>query len=185
MGTDEERMKRGVVLWFTGLPGSGKTTISRGVEEKLREDGVKVERLDGDWARRTVSIGAGFTRDERRRHLIRIAWIARLLSRNGITVLCSFVSPYRDVREEVRKIIEEEAEFYEIYVRCSLKEVMRRDPKGLYAKALRGEIKHMTGLDDPYEAPERPDLILDTEREKLEQNVEKVLELLREDGWVM
>jgi len=176
-------LSRGVVVWLTGLPGSGKTTLARGVAEKLRARGYRVELLDGDWARRTVSEGAGFTRDERRRHLKRIAWIARLLARNGVVVLCSFVSPYRDVRKEVREIVEEEGiPFIEVYVKASLETVMKRDPKGLYAKALRGEIKHMTGVDDPYEPPESPDVVVDTEKLSVDEGVEVILSALKRSG---
>ncbi len=175
-------LDRGLVVWFTGLPGSGKTTIASGVAERLREAGYKVELIDGDWARRTISLGAGYTREERKTHLHRIAWVARLLARNGVIVLCSFVSPYRDVRRMIRGIIGEEAPFLEIYVKCSIEEAIRRDPKGLYAKALRGEIKHMTGIDDPYEPPENPDLTLDTEHDTPQQNIAKTLQLLEQHG---
>ncbi len=175
-------LDKGLVVWFTGLPGSGKTTIASGVAERLREAGYRVELIDGDWARKTISLGAGYTREERRVHLHRIAWVARLLARNGVVVLCSFVSPYRDVRRMIRGIVEEEAPFLEVYVKCSVEEAIRRDPKGLYAKALRGEIKHMTGIDDPYEPPENPDLVVDTEQDPIDVNVEKVLELLRSRG---
>ena len=175
-------LDKGLVVWFTGLPGSGKTTIASGVAERLREAGYRVELIDGDWARKTISLGAGYTREERRVHLHRIAWVARLLARNGVVVLCSFVSPYRDVRRMIRGIVEEEAPFLEVYVKCSVEEAIRRDPKGLYARALRGEIKHMTGIDDPYEPPENPDLVVDTEQDPIDVNVEKVLELLRSRG---
>ena len=175
-------LDKGLVVWFTGLPGSGKTTIASRVAERLREAGYRVELIDGDWARKTISLGAGYTREERRVHLHRIAWVARLLARNGVVVLCSFVSPYRDVRRMIRGIVEEEAPFLEVYVKCSVEEAIRRDPKGLYAKALRGEIKHMTGIDDPYEPPENPDLVVDTEQDPVDVNVEKVLELLRSRG---
>ncbi len=175
-------LDKGLVVWFTGLPGSGKTTIASGVAERLREAGYRVELIDGDWARKTISLGAGYTREERRVHLHRIAWVARLLARNGVVVLCSFVSPYRDVRRMIRGIVEEEAPFLEVYVKCSVEEAIRRDPKGLYARALRGEIKHMTGIDDPYEPPENPDLVVDTEQDPVDVNVEKVLELLRSRG---
>ncbi|MCE4610781.1 MAG: adenylyl-sulfate kinase [Desulfurococcales archaeon] len=167
-------LERGLVVWLTGLPGSGKTTIAEGVAERLRSEGFKVEVLDGDWARATVSEGSGFTREERIRHLKRIAWIARLLARNGVVVLCSFVSPYRDARRMVREIVEEEVPFVEVYVKASLEEVMRRDPKGLYKKALKGEIKHFTGVSDPYEPPDSPDLVIDTERESVEESVDRL-----------
>ena len=175
-------LEKGMVVWFTGLPGSGKTTIASGVAERLREAGYRVELIDGDWARKTISLGAGFTREERRVHLHRVAGVARLLARNGVVVLCSFVSPYREVRRMIRGIVEEEAPFLEVYVKCSVEEAIRRDPKGLYARALRGEIKHMTGIDDPYEPPENPDLVVDTEKDPVETNVEKVLEMLRGRG---
>ncbi|RLG79606.1 MAG: adenylyl-sulfate kinase, partial [Thermoprotei archaeon] len=145
----------------------------------LRNRGYRVELLDGDWARQTVSAGSGFTREERTAHLKRIAWIARLLARNGVIVLCSFVSPYREARKAVRDIVEEEVPFKEIYVYCPLEECIRRDPKGLYKKALRGEIKHFTGISDPYEPPENPDLVLNTYKDSVETNVEKVLEAVR------
>ncbi len=162
----------GVVVWLTGLPGSGKTTIGRIVQEELRSMGYRVELLDGDWVRATINVEAGFTREERRKHLLRVAWIARLLARNEVIVLCSFVSPYRDVRAEVRRIVSEETPFSEVYVKCSLEEAMRRDPKGLYRKALRGEIKNFTGISDPYEEPENPDLVIDTEATSPEEAAE-------------
>lgn len=164
-------LDKGFVVWLTGLPGSGKTTIAMGVMQKLRERGYRVELLDGDWVRKTISVGAGFTREERRQHLLRVAWISRLLARNGVIVLCSFVSPYIEVREEIRKIIEEEVPFIEVYVKCSVEECIKRDPKGLYKKALKGEIKHMTGLDDPYEPPKNPALTIDTENNSKEDNI--------------
>jgi len=168
-------LDKGFVVWFTGLPGSGKTTLAKGVAEKLREKGFRVEVIDGDWARKTISLGAGFTREERRIHLHRIAWVARLLARNGVIVLCSFVSPYREVRRMIREIIEEEAPFVEIYVQCPLEECIRRDPKGLYKKALRGEIKHFTGISDPYEPPENPDIIVNTVLYSVQENIEKIM----------
>ena len=177
-------LDRGFVVWFTGLPGSGKTTVANAVASKLRESGYRVEVLDGDWVRTTINPDAGFTREERRIHLRRVAWIARLLARNGVIVLCSFVSPYRSVRKEIREIVEEEAPFIEVYCKCSLQECIRRDPKGLYRKALRGEIKHFTGISDPYEEPENPELTLDTEHELPSKNAEKVLDKLRKLGLI-
>jgi len=175
---------KGFVVWFTGLPGSGKTTIARGVMEKLRKRGYRVELLDGDWVRKTINPDAGFTREERNRHLYRVAWIARLLARNGVIVLCSFVSPYRDTRAKIREIVEEEVPFIEAFVKCSLEEVIRRDPKGLYKKALRGEIKHMTGIDDPYEEPLNPEIVVDSEHNSIEKNIETVIRYLEEKGLI-
>ena len=169
----------GAVVWLTGLPGSGKTSIAKVVYRKLREQGCRVEVLDGDEVRRWLSPEAGFTREDRERHLRRVAHVARLLGRNGVIVLCCFVSPYRSIRGEVRRIVESGGvRFFEVFVKCSLEECMRRDPKGLYKRALRGEIKHMTGLDDPYEPPEKPDLILDSERLSAEENADLLFEKL-------
>ena len=174
-------MDKGFVIWITGLPGSGKTTIARGVAEKLKEKGLKVELLDGDEVRKWLSPEAGFTREDRTRHLIRVAHVAKLLARNGVAVIASFVSPYRDVREKARQIVEGEGlPFIEVYVECSLEECIRRDPKGLYKRALRGEIKHMTGIDDPYEPPENPEVKVNTEKRTATENVEKVINKLIE-----
>lgn len=169
---------KGVVVWLTGLPGSGKTTIAKKTAEVLRERGYRVEVLDGDEVRKWLSPEAGFTREDRERHLRRVAHVARLLARNGVVVLCSFVSPYRKIRREIREIVEKDAPFVEVFVKCSVEECIRRDPKGLYKRALRGEIKHMTGISDPYEPPETPELVLDTEKDSVEKNVQMLLELL-------
>lgn len=178
------RSEEGFVVWFTGLPGSGKTTVAESLRKKLRDAGYRVELLDGDWVRRTINPDAGFTKEQRKIHLLRVAWIARLLARNGVITLCSFVSPYRDVRSEIRKIIEEEAPFIEVYAKCSLEECIRRDPKGLYKRALAGEIKNFTGVDDPYEEPENPELVIDTEHDSAEENAKKILEKLKEAGLI-
>ncbi len=177
-------LDKGFVVWFTGLPGSGKTTIAKGVMEELRKRGYRVELLDGDWVRKTINPDAGFTREERNRHLYRVAWIARLLARNGVIVLCSFVSPYRDTRAKIREIVEEEVPFIEAFVKCSLEEVIRRDPKGLYKRALRGEIKHMTGIDDPYEEPLNPEITVDSEHNSIEENVKTVIKYLEDKGLI-
>jgi len=175
-------LEKGFVVWFTGLPASGKTTLANALAVRLREAGYRVEVLDGDWVRQTISAGSGFTKEERERHLLRVAWVARLLARNGVIVLCSFVSPYREVRRKVRGIVEEEAPFFEVYVKCSLEECMRRDPKGLYKRALTGEIPHFTGVSDPYEEPENPDLVVDTETLTPGEGAERVLQLLLSKG---
>jgi adenylylsulfate kinase len=177
-------LEKGFVVWFTGLPASGKTTLANTLALYLRKNGYRVEILDGDWVRQTINIGSGFTREEREKHLLRVAWVARLLARNGVIVLCSFVSPYRDVRKKVREIIEEEAPFLEVYVKCSLEECIKRDPKNLYKKALAGEIPHFTGISDPYEEPEKPDLVVDTEKTNPEENAQLVLHLIQQRGLI-
>ena len=174
-------MEKGCVVWLTGLPGSGKTTIARILEKELRARGYKVELLDGDEVRKWLSPEAGFTREDRERHLRRVIYVSKLLARNGVIVLASFVSPYRSIRAEARRII---GDFIEVYVKCSLETVIKRDPKGLYARALRGEIKHMTGIDDPYEEPENPEVIVDTEKDPPEENAKKILQKLEELGYI-
>ena len=180
MGENPKCLDKGIVVWLTGLPGSGKTTLAMRVAEKLRREGYRVEVIDGDWARKTISLGAGYTKEERRIHLHRIAWVARLLARNGVIVLCSFVSPYNDVREMIKNIISEEVLFKLVYVKCPVEECIRRDPKGLYKKALRGEIKHFTGISDPFEEPENPDLVIDTYRDDIETNTGKLYRFVKE-----
>ncbi len=172
---------KGLVIWLTGLPASGKTTIANKIASILRKKGYRVELIDGDWARKTISLGAGYTREERKIHLHRIAWVARLLARNGIIVICSFVSPYRDVRKMIREIISEEAPFIEVYVKCPLEECIRRDPKGLYKKALRGEIKNFTGISDPYEEPLNPEITVDTVNNSVEENALTIINYLSEN----
>jgi adenylylsulfate kinase len=175
-------LDKGFVVWLTGLPGSGKSTIARGAADRIKKMGYRVEVLDGDWVRKTINPDAGFDKEGRKRHLLRVAWISRLLARNGVIVLASFVSPYRAVRAEIRGIVEEEVPFIEVYVKASVEECIRRDPKGLYAKALRGEIKNFTGISDPYEEPLSPELVIDTEAESPEESVRKLLNYLTEKG---
>ncbi len=159
------------VLWFTGLSGSGKSTIAVRVHEELVRRGVEVEYIDGD-ALREVFPGTGFTRAEREEHLRRTGYMAARLAAHGVTVVASFVSPYRDSRDFIRRLC---GDFVEIYVSTPLDECERRDVKGLYARARRGEIRNFTGIDDPYEAPEHPELILDTRALSVDQCVARVL----------
>jgi adenylylsulfate kinase len=160
------------VLWFTGLSGSGKSTIATRVHEELRRRGVEVEYIDGD-ALREIFPNTGFTRAEREDHLRRTGHLASRLAEHGVTVVASFVSPYRDSREFIRRLARN---FVEIYVSTPLEECERRDVKGLYARARRGEIRNFTGIDDPYEPPEHPELTLDTRALSVEQCVARVLE---------
>jgi len=166
-------MSKGVTVWFTGLPCSGKTTIADRVAEVLREKGHKVERLDGDTVRKSLTSDLGFSKEDRDENIKRVTFVATLLTRNGVKVLATFVSPYIERR---RKSREEIGEFMEVYVRCPVDECMKRDVKGMYRKALAGEITGFTGVDDPYEEPPNPELILDTDKGTVEESVQKVLE---------
>ena len=162
------------VLWFTGLSGSGKSTIAVRVHEELQRRGVEVEYIDGD-ALREVFPSTGFTKAEREEHLRRTGYMASRLAAHGVTVVASFVSPYRESRDFIRRLC---PRFVEIYVSTPLDECERRDVKGLYARARRGEIKNFTGIDDPYEPPVSPELTLDTRALSVEQSVATVLERL-------
>ena len=164
------------VLWFTGLSGSGKSTIAVRVYEELVRRQLDVEYIDGD-ALREVFPNTGFTRAEREEHLRRTGYMASRLSAHGVTVVASFVSPYRGSRDFIRKLC---PAFAEIYVATPLEECERRDVKGLYARARRGELKNFTGIDDPYEVPEQPELTLDTRTLSVEQSVARVLALYEE-----
>lgn len=173
---------RGFVVWFTGLPASGKTTVARLVEKGLREMGFKVEVLDGDELRRNLDPEIGFSPEDRMIHIRRVAYVSHLLARNGIVVLVCLVSPYKRAREAARRIIG--GNFVEVYVKCSLKTCIRRDPKGLYKRALRGEISDMTGIGDVYEEPLNPDVVVDTEKYPPEENARKVVSKLEELGYL-
>jgi adenylylsulfate kinase len=164
-------------LWFTGLSGSGKSTIAERVHEELVRRRAEVEYVDGD-ALREVFPKTGFTREEREEHLRRTGYMASRLAAHGVTVVASFVSPYRESRDRIRRLC---PSFVEIYVSTPLEVCERRDVKGLYARARRGEIRNFTGIDDPYEPPERPELTLDTRDLSVEQSVAKVLERWGED----
>jgi adenylylsulfate kinase len=164
------------VIWLTGLPGSGKTTIAKVLQPRLKESGFKVELLDGDIVRKELSPELGFTKQDREIHARRVVYLSKLLSRNGIISIVSLISPYRDFRRYARSETNMNNNFYEVYVKCSLGTCIGRDPKGLYKKALSGEIKDLTGLQDPYEEPENPEIIVDTERQTLEECVNVILD---------
>jgi adenylyl-sulfate kinase len=146
----------GFTVWFTGLSGAGKSTLSAALRDELIRRGLRVEVLDGDDVRTHLSKGLGFSKEDRDTNIRRIGYVARLLSRNGVAVITAAISPYRDVRDEVRQA--HEAAFVEVYVECALDELIRRDSKGLYAKALSGDIPHFTGVSDPYEPPVNPEI---------------------------
>jgi adenylyl-sulfate kinase len=166
----------GCTIWFTGLSGAGKSTVAALVEAELRARGERVEVLDGDVVRRNLSKGLGFSREDRDENIRRIAFVADVLSRNGVCVLAAAISPYRATRDEARALMG--PRFLEVHVKASVRECLRRDTKGLYAKALRGELEQFTGISDPYEEPLAPDLVLDTERETAEESAVKVLDLI-------
>ena len=170
------------VLWFTGLSGVGKTTIARGVQSTLLRQNVKAELLDGDEVRATLSSDLGFSKKDRDLQVERIAFVANILSKNGIVVLVSAISPYRDSRESA---INSFARGFEIFVDAPLPVLEQRDTKGLYRRARLGEIKNLTGVDDPYERPEFPALRLDTGGTQLFESVEEVLTLLVKEGTVV
>jgi adenylylsulfate kinase len=182
-GLEETKLEQqGFTVWFTGLSGAGKTTIADAIEPLLRERGIsKLEKLDGDVVRTHLSKGLGFSKEDRDTNIRRIGWVAEVLTRNGVCVLASAISPYREIRDEVRKGV---GNFVEVYVSCSIPELTRRDVKGLYEKAIKGEIKNFTGVSDPYEAPENPDLTVDTEKEDLAESVAKVMAKLEALGYV-
>jgi len=162
----------GFVLWFTGLPCSGKTTVADVVADKLKKMNYKVERLDGDIVRQGLTRDLGFSKEDRDKNIERVTFVTKLLSRNGVATLVSFVSPYREKRQHVR---EETTNFIEVFAKCPVEVCQERDVKGMYAKALRGEIKDFTGVDDPYEDPVNPEIVIETDKETVEESANKVL----------
>jgi adenylyl-sulfate kinase len=172
-------MHKGFTLWFTGMSGAGKSTVSERVVERLRTAGAKVELLDGDIVRTHLSKGLGFSREDRDINIRRIGFVCELLSRNGVIAVVAAISPYRAVREEVRSRI---ANFVEVYVHCPIEVLAERDVKGLYKKALAGEIANFTGVSDPYEPPANPEITIDSSTEQIDDSVEKVFDKLQELG---
>src|SRR5215212_5178309 len=170
--------EKGFTLWFTGLSGSGKTTISRLLEGHLRERGSKLEILDGDVVRENLSKGLGFSKEDRDTNIRRIAFVADLLSRNGVPVITAAISPYKEIRDEARQLMGDR------FVEASVDTCAERDVKGLYAKAVSGEIKEFAGVSDPYEAPENPEFVCHTESETPEESAEKLLAYLESRGLI-
>jgi adenylylsulfate kinase len=165
----------GVVIWLTGLSGSGKTTTGRILERHYHETGSRVEFLDGDELRRTISSELGFSKEDRETHARRVAFLSRLLSRNGVITIVALISPYRSFREYARNL---GGNFVEVWVKCSLETCVKRDPKGLYKSATQGDINNMTGIQAPYEPPTNAEIIIDTEEESPEKCAGRIIEYL-------
>lgn len=172
---------QGFTLWFTGLSGAGKSTISGIIENRLRESGAKIEVLDGDVVRENLSKGLGFSKEDRDINIRRIGFVCELLSRNGVIAMVAAISPYRAVREEIRSRI---ANFVEVYVECPLEVVAGRDVKGLYKKAIAGEIPQFTGVSDPYEPPLHPEVVVHSDKENPEESANRVWAKLEELGLI-
>ena len=174
----------GFTLWFTGLSGAGKTTIAELVPPELERRGRLVEWLDGDEGREHLSKGLGFSKADRDTNIDRIGWVASRLARHGAAVIVSAISPYREARQNAREMVEANGTFVEVFVDASVEECARRDVKGLYEKAFRGEIKEFTGVSDPYEAPDDPEIRIESEHEEPEESAQRILELLEERGLI-
>jgi adenylyl-sulfate kinase len=176
-------MSNGTVIWLTGLSGAGKTTLASALKNELTAAGHRVETLDGDEVRENLSRGLGFSKEDRDTNVRRIGFVARLLARNGVIVLASAISPYRQSRDDVRQSVESDgARFVEVFVRAPLSVLVERDVKGLYKKALAGQIKNFTGVSDPYEAPLAPDVLVDSSVETIEESTARLLDHLLETG---
>jgi adenylyl-sulfate kinase len=172
-------MESGCTLWFTGLSGSGKSTLSSLVATRLRAMGARVEVIDGDVVRTQLCHGLGFSKDDRTENIRRIGFVCELLSRNGVIAIAAAISPYQVCRDELRSRIEN---FIEVYMHCPLDVLVQRDVKGLYKKALAGEIPHFTGISDPYEPPPAPEVTIDSSKDSLEDSVASILHALEERG---
>ena len=175
--------QKGFTLWMTGLSGAGKTTLTTKLVRELSNQGLAIEVLDGDEVRTNLSKGLGFSKEDRDTNIRRIGYVSRLLSRNGVGVITAAISPYRAIRDEVRRSIEADgAVFIELYVKCPIEVLAERDVKGLYKKALAGEIKEFTGVSDPYEEPLRPEVVVSTDQETVEESAHKILRALARRG---
>lgn len=183
--TGQARADRGVLVWLTGMSGAGKSTLTGLLAKTLRAQGRQVELLDGDDVRTHLSAGLGFSKEDRDINVRRIGFVARLLARNGVVALTAAISPYADTRAEVRRDAERDGvPFIEVYTQASVEALATRDVKGLYKRALAGEIAHFTGITDPYEPPLTPDVVVHTDRDTVEQSLEQIMQHLRECGLV-
>ncbi|EKN68581.1 adenylyl-sulfate kinase [Schinkia azotoformans] len=174
---------KSAILWFTGFSGAGKSSLSVAVEKELHKRGIRTYVLDGDNVRHGLNNNLGFSPEDRTENIRRIGEVSKLFVDAGVMTLTAFISPYREDRNMVREMVDD-GEFLEIYVKCSLEECEKRDPKGLYKKARNGEIKGFTGIDAPYEAPADPELVVETDKETLRESVAAVLNFLQEKGYI-
>ena len=174
-------MDKGFTLWFTGLSGAGKTTLADRMEEILKARGLKVEMLDGDVVRTNLSKGLGFSKEDRDINIRRIGFVCNLLTRNGVVAIAAAISPYEEIRQENRKLIKH---YVEVFCKCSLEKLVERDVKGLYAKAIKGEIKGFTGVSDPYEEPANPEVVVNTAEEAIEESIAKIIGKLEQLGYL-
>ncbi|MGH7949672.1 MAG: adenylyl-sulfate kinase [Candidatus Binataceae bacterium] len=177
----ETQMSEGFTLWFTGLSGAGKSTLANMVAEELRQRGHLVEILDGDEVRTNLSKGLGFSKEDRDTNIRRIGYVCRLLARNGVVAISAAISPYRQIRDEVRG---QHERFFEVFVKCPIEKLAERDVKGLYKKALAGEIKGFTGIDDPYEEPLNPELVVETHIETPAESFRRLVGHLEQTGFI-
>ena len=173
---------KGFTVWFTGLSGAGKSTLANALERELRACGMKVEVLDGDVIRTHLSKGLGFSKEDRDTNIRRIGWVCHVLSRNGVVAIAAAISPYREIRDEVRANVKD---FVEVYVEAPIAVLAERDVKGLYKKALAGEIKNFTGISDPYEAPLSAEVVCHSDRETVEESLSKIIEVLYQKGYLI
>lgn len=178
----KQNTEEGFTLWFTGLSGAGKSAVADRVGLRLEEEyGHKVERLDGDIVRQHLTADLGFTKEDRNTNIKRVSFLAELLSRNGVSVIASFISPYSERRQKTRDQV---TNFIEVFVKCPIDVCAERDVKGLYEKAKRGEIENFTGISDPYEEPKDPEILLETHEEEIEESVQKIIDYLDENGYL-
>jgi len=181
LGDFDKVTQQGFTLWLTGLSGAGKTTVAVALENELHQRGLLIERLDGDTVREGLTRDLGFSKEDRDKNIERVSFVARLLSRNRVGVVASFISPYREARAKVRELT---TNFIEVYVNAPLEVCASRDVKGLYAKAFAGQIQGFTGVNDPYEAPENPEIVLHTDKETLEESVGKIINYLEQHNLI-
>jgi adenylylsulfate kinase len=172
---------KGVTVWFTGLPCSGKTTLALKLSAELKKRGILAEDLDGDITRKYLSKGLGFSKEDRDENIRRVGFVCSLLTRHGAVTTAAFVSPYRSIRSEIRGMI---GNFIEVYVKCSLDKCIERDVKGMYKKAIAGEIKNFTGISDPFEEPENPELVVETDKESEDVSLRRILQKMEELGYL-